>query len=91
MKKLIGILLMAALLSSCAIKPIKTGMTNNGVDLKNPVTVDILFDFDGVRMYRFIDNGHYIYFAKTTNGVRVSWQQSEGKTTRPVAVSTVSE
>ncbi len=40
--------------------------------------VEYLFDKDGVKVYRFFDNGHYHYF--TTKGETIS-TQTAGKTT----------
>jgi hypothetical protein len=40
--------------------------------------VEYLFDKDGVKVYRFWDNGHYHYF--TTKGETIS-TQTAGKTT----------
>jgi hypothetical protein len=40
--------------------------------------VDLLFEKDGIKMYRFFDNGHFHYY--TNRGETLSTQQS-GKTT----------
>ena len=91
MRKIIIVLASVFILASCSdIKPIETRSTNN-LNGGKVVTVDVLFDFDGIRMYRFYDDGHYVYFAKVLNGARTTWQQSKGKTTRYVSVETVGD
>ena len=87
MSKIVVVLAAILILASCAMKPIETRTTNNS----NGGKVDVLFDFDGIRMYRFYDDGHYVYFAKVLNGARTTWQQSKGKTTRYVSVETVGD
>jgi hypothetical protein len=88
MKKLAFIalaLLVALALGSCAREPLATKSTENP-----NFDVAILFDFDGVRMYRFYDDGHFVYFAKKLdNNVSTSWQQSEGKTSYFAKVETI--
>lgn len=57
----------------------------------NPeVPIDTLFRKDGCTMYRFIDAGHYRYFARCDNGqTSVQSQNSCGKNcTRHVEIPT---
>lgn len=58
MKKIL-IIFIVLFLCGCSIEPTQTALTNN-----KKVNVDILFDFDGVRIYRFSDAGDFRYFAK---------------------------
>ena len=43
----------------CAEDPISTANTSNA-----KINVDTLFEYDGVRVYRFNDVGEYRYFAR---------------------------
>ena len=86
MKKLWLILLGIIVLSvaACVREPVAQKQTENP-----NFSVAILFDFDGVRVYRFYDGGEYIYFAKSLDNVRTLWWQSEGKSSRYISVNTV--
>jgi hypothetical protein len=64
-------LLALSLLSSCYHDP--QSSTTTGNDIK----IELLFEHDGIRMYRFND-GHYHYF--TSKGETIT-SQSSGKTT----------
>lgn len=68
--------------AGCAGNPVGSSPTNNsGFDC------EVLFDFDGCRVYRFRDAGRYIYFAKGASDVR--WNAQSGKATLPMEVQTV--
>ena len=71
--------------TSCAKDPVRDGESNNP-----NVPVSVLFDYDGCRVYRFKDAGHFIYYAKCGVVTQTTWEQSEGKTSRPMHVSTES-
>jgi hypothetical protein len=53
-------------LSGCLNNPQSTDY----VGANNKIRVDFLFEKDGVRVYRFNDDGYYHYF--TTNGETIS-------------------
>lgn len=72
MKKLLLILILGLTITSCEHNPIS--FSREGVGIK----VDLLFEKDGIKMYRFFDNGRYHYY--TNRGETISTQQS-GKTT----------
>lgn len=72
MKKLLLILILGLTITSCEHDPISS--SREGFDIK----VDLLFEKDGIKMYRFLDDGRYHYY--TNRGVTISTQQS-GKTT----------
>lgn len=55
------------LLCSCESRVISESKTNN----KN-YNVELLFEFDGIKLYRFHDQGRYHYF--TSNGQAISHQ-----------------
>lgn len=72
MKKLLLISILGLTITSCINDPISS--SKEGFDIK----VDLLFEKDGIKMYRFFDNGRYHYY--TNRGETISTQQS-GKTT----------
>lgn len=72
MKKLLLILILGLTINSCTHDPISS--SREGLDME----VDLLFEKDGIKMYRFFDNGHFHYY--TNRGETISTQQS-GKTT----------
>jgi hypothetical protein len=72
MKKLLLILILGLTITSCKHDPLSSSKV--GFDIK----VDLLFEKDGIKMYRFLDNGRYHYY--TNRGETISTQQS-GKTT----------
>lgn len=78
----LGLLLLAIAmaLSSCSpSEPIK--VTHCGL-----VDVQLLFENDGVKVYRFYDSGYTVYYADARGSV--SWQQHVGKSTVPMSSST---
>ena len=69
MKKVLIGLTLSLFLTSCFGEPTKVVETNN-----NDFDVELLFEIDGCRVYRFWDRG-YKYFT-TCNG-SVEWKSSE--------------
>jgi len=52
--------------SSCVTrKPVYRQVSDNNKDY----TVSYLFEHDGCKVYRFIDNGEYVYFTNCTGSV----------------------
>jgi len=74
-------ILLALILLGCANDPISTKSTNNP-----DVRVSLLFEHDGIKVYRFYDNGNYIYYTDARG--RTTWNQSEGKSTKHMEVET---
>lgn len=72
MKKLLLISILGLAITSCEHEPISS--SREGLDME----VDLLFEKDGIKMYRFFDNGHFHYY--TNRGETITTQQS-GKTT----------
>jgi hypothetical protein len=72
MKKLLLILILGLTITSCKHDPVSS--SREGLDIK----VDLLFEKDGIKMYRFYDNGRCHYY--TNKGETITTQQS-GKTT----------
>lgn len=46
------------ILCGCANDPVSTTSTNN-----KDIQLELLFEYDGVKIYRFYDNGSFIYYA----------------------------
>lgn len=72
MKKLLLILILGLTITGCKHDPLSSSKV--GLDIK----VDLLFEKDGIKMFRFSDNGRYHYY--TNRGETISTQQSD-KTT----------
>ena len=71
MRKLITAVILLVAFSGCFEKPVNTTAEGNGVQ------VELLFEKDGIKVYRFMDGGHCHYF--TDRGETMTTQQS-GKT-----------
>jgi hypothetical protein len=56
----------ALLLVSCSHDPISSEHTGKNDEIR----VDFLFEKDSIKVYRFLDDGHYHYF--TTGGTTMS-------------------
>lgn len=62
--KLIYLILVLATLSSCSIaRPISKDKPKNNVTYE----VEYLFEHEGCKVYRFLDNSNYIYFTNCMN------------------------
>ena len=68
MKKIISALIILVAFSGCFEKPVN--MTTEG----NGVQVELLFEKDGIKVYRFMDGGQCHYF--TDRGETVTTQHS---------------
>jgi hypothetical protein len=64
--------LLFAILCACAKDPIRTNSTNNP-----DIAVSLLFEHDGCKVYRFVDEGTYRYFTNCKGST--SWEESCGK------------
>lgn len=75
--------LIPLLLVGCSKDPLVIAPTNNP-----DINVSLLFEKDGVNVYRFVDDGYPVYF--TTPIRPISWRRSiqEGKQTRTQFMST---
>lgn len=58
MKKIL-IALTILFITSCAQDPISIHRSNN-INIK----IELLFEYENIKMYRFYDNGQYHYFTK---------------------------
>lgn len=64
MKKVFLLLLFT--LVACTKPSIKTDLTNN-----SQIPVETLFTYSNCTVYRFLDNGHYLYFVNCKNSSQV--------------------
>ena len=69
MKKLLALVLLAVALTSCNGIALKKEQTNN-----DEFKVELLFEHDGIKVYRFLDGSRYHYF--TNKGETISSQTS---------------
>lgn len=76
-----NLLLLSFLLVGCAKDPLSTSRSDNP-----SFSPDLLFQHDGVKVYRFRDAGRYIYYTDARG--HTSYIVPEGKTTRVESVET---
>jgi hypothetical protein len=74
MKKLI-LMISIVLLAGCTKPAIRSELSNNG-----QIVVDLLFEKDGVKVYRFQDCGRYIYYTDARGKTEWITSRSNGKT-----------
>lgn len=78
MKKIILIVVALIMLVSCEPQYKSEEVT----PCSNPsYKVEKLFTVDSITVYRFIDNGRYIYFTDCTGNVEYTYRRRTGKTT----------
>jgi hypothetical protein len=76
MKKIVTIIVVSCLLLGCSTKT--TEKTND--EIVSSKEVELLFEYDGVKVYRFYDHGRYIYFTNTSGRVEYTRLYHVGKT-----------
>jgi hypothetical protein len=65
------------ILLGCASDPVSVSSTNN-----KDIQVELLFVHDGCSVYRFMDDGHYVYYTVCDNSrSTTAWNENQGKTT----------
>lgn len=69
---LLGGVLLPFCFIGCANDPVATNATTNAA-----IKVELLFENDGVKVYRFKDCGRYIYFTDARGAA--SWSVNKGK------------
>ena len=74
MKKFLLLFMFFLLLSSCKKEAQEVYTTTN-----SEIRVDFLFEVDGVKVYRFSDNGHLVYFTNRTGETEYSYTTSNGR------------
>jgi hypothetical protein len=72
MKK-ITLIILATLLFSCTGEPINTVQSGD-------FTIELLFEKNGCKMYRFKDNGRYVYWSDCSGRTEQSITRNNGKT-----------
>ena len=76
----------ALLFSGCAKDPVSTERTDNAA-----ITVDFLFEKDGVKVYRFYDGGRPIYYTDARGATQWSERHSSGKSSYSVTKTVPTE
>jgi hypothetical protein len=66
--------LLAIALAGCSAKPISQTDTGN-----NDLSAALIAVIDGCKIYRFVDGGRTVYFAKCGAAGSTSWERSCGK------------
>ncbi len=84
MKKIAIIIVASFILMGCTDNAIKT---NDEVVAEKEVK--LLFEYDGVKVYRFYDCDRYIYFTNTSGKVEYSRTYRNGKMRRTEKVQTL--
>lgn len=85
MKQIMALIITFCLLMGCTRDTIKT---NDEVVAEKEVK--LLFEYDGVKVYRFYDCDRYIYFTNTIGKVEYSRTYRNGKMRRTEKVQTLS-
>ena len=84
MKQIIAIIITSCLLMGCTKDIIKT---NDEVVAEKDVK--LLFEYDGVKVYRFYDCDRYIYFTNTGGKAEYTRTYHNGKMVRTEKVQTL--
>lgn len=81
MKKLIFpvVISVTFLMTSCFVN---VPLTTRSSDNNRTYTVDYLFEHDGCKVYRFMDNGHYVYFTNCRSDITAVQSDSTIVTTK---------
>jgi hypothetical protein len=77
-------LILCLTLLGCEKDPIGKSPTNNP-----DVNVLFMFEHEGIKVYRFYDNGMAIYYTDARG--KTAWTQHHGKSSSPVGVETVGD
>ena len=67
-KKFLFLFFALLLLSSCKKEAQEVVSTTN-----SEIRVDFLFEVDGIKVYRFNDNGYFVYFTNRTGNTEYSY------------------
>lgn len=74
MKTKLLIIVSAILLVGCGHEGISTNISD-----KNGIKIELLFENDGCKVYRFYDNGRGIYYSDCRGNIK--YEHSSGKST----------
>jgi len=67
---------------SCAKYPI-------AIDQKGEFKVELLFEKNGCKVYRFLDAGRYVYWSDCSGKVQYNYTKSTGKSNTPCRVESI--
>lgn len=84
MKQIMTLIITTCLLIGCTRNTIKT---NDEIVAEKEVK--LLFEYDGVKVYRFYDRERYVYFTNTSGKVEYSKTYRNGKMVRTKKVQTL--
>ncbi len=84
MKKFLILLCAISLLCGCIEKGVELKQTDNP-----NYKVEFLFEVDGVKVYRFNDGGHYVYFTNGSGMTKYEYTRRRGKTSKRYYVQTL--
>jgi len=76
MKKVLAIICISAILCGCKGEGTQMPVNNS----KGNYEVQLLFEVDGTKVYRFYDGGVAVYFTNCNGEARYSYSQFVGKT-----------
>lgn len=85
MKKILLSIFAVAILSGCNGDGDRVQPTQSSDNYR----VELLFEVDGVKVYRFVDGLHYVYFTNTNGKCGYTATQSNGKVTTRHDVETM--
>lgn len=85
MKKAIILAILGLVMCGCAYEGEKQEVETGNKDMN----VVFLFETDGVRVYRFVDAGRYVYFTNTNGNCQYNHIVSTGKTTHTERIETI--
>ncbi len=75
MKRLIVLTALIVAMTACENDALRQTQSVN-----NNVKVDVLTEFEGIRVYRVHDGGYPIYIAVRDGNITAQWRENHGKT-----------
>lgn len=72
--RVVGVFLLSLLVGGCGAEPMRQAVSAN-VGVK----VEVLTEFDGIRLYRVSDGSNMIYVATSHTELRTQWEVSCGE------------
>lgn len=83
MKRLLVVISLLLVLAACDTEPVSQSKTTN-----DKIKVDLLFEHEGCKVYRFVDTSAPIYYVHCLTGTtQASWYETTGKTSTLKSVS----
>ncbi len=84
-KQLIAVLILATIFLSSCVKDAQVTVNTTNSNFK----VELLFEQDGCKMYRFKDGGHYVYWSNCKGKTETVYNESSGKSTHEVRIQNI--